>query len=171
MGKKEKNSMKRNSIRWYSRAHVRPPGDSVCEAPRGLCMWSPQGFCMWGLQGPCMWGVHPLSELEVTYGRRYFMPLKIPTQVMGFRRLFGWDVPFQVFLCDLRLGHRCWFLHFLFPKWRGCPRKSPESAHPPRRQQEVADAMTEAEEQHALSGLAVSLLCCRRADHGIWPLR
>lgn len=42
----------------------------------------------------------------MTYGRRYFMPLKIPTQVLVFRRLFGWDVPFQGFLCDLRLGHR-----------------------------------------------------------------
>lgn len=71
----------------------------------------------------------------------------------------------------LEAWSQVWFLHFLFPKWRGCPRKSPESAHPPRWQWEVADAMTEAEEQHALSGLAISLLCCRRADHRIWPLR
>lgn len=43
----------------------------------------PQGPCNI-LRGPWISGVHLLYVLEMTRGRNCFMPLKIPTQTLGF---------------------------------------------------------------------------------------
>lgn len=90
--------MKRNSVRWYSRAHVSSSGDPACETLRGpsLHVRSSGNHAYEVLRGPCMWCVHPLSELEVTHEEAVSCPWKYPRRFWASQGCLGGMCPFSV---------------------------------------------------------------------------